>query len=243
MMRVIIMLLALLSHAAHAAPDPDAIVRAADAARGGGLPGIQWQVLVQARDGDKLTEQRLAIKADGDNALVEYLAPRELADQKLLMVGRNMWFIREGLRRPVPISPRQRLLGEAANGDVAATNYAADYQAELVGEEELDGQRSYRLILSARHNQVTYPRIEYWVAVDSGLALRAEFYTVSGRAFKAARFEYGNQIDYEGQRLAFVSRMAIEDRVNPGRVTTLRYSDVEAVRLPRRTFDLNALVR
>ena len=232
-----------LSRCIYAAPDPAEILRNSDLARGGGLPGIQWQVQLRAVDGDKVVEQGLTVKAVPDNSLAEFFAPPNIADQKLLMVGRNMWFIRSGLRRPVPISPRQRLLGQASNGDVAATNYAGDYEGKLLGIEEIEGQEVYKLELTARNDAVTYPRILYWVSVERGLGMKAEFYTVSGRVFKAARFEYDNAIEYQGAHIPFVSRMVIQDQVNPGRETTLTYSDVEAVRLPRRTFNVNFLIR
>lgn len=228
---------------AYAAPDPAEILRNSDRARGGGLPGIHWQVQVRAIDGDKVVEQGLSIKAVTDKSLAEFFAPPNIADQKLLMVGRNMWFIRDGLRRPVPISPRQRLIGQASNGDVAATNYAGDYEAKLLDNETIDGEQTYKLELTARNKQVTYPRITYWVSTSRGLGVKAEFYTLSGRIFKAARFEYENTIVYENKHIPFVSRMVIEDRVNPGRITTLTYSNIKAAKLPRRTFSLNRLTR
>lgn len=225
------------------APDPAGILEQSDKARGGGLPGIRWEVRVVAKDGEKVEEQAMIVQADKDNTLVEFLEPRNIADQKMLISGRNVWFIRSGLRRPVPISPRQRLIGQAATGDVAATNYAGDYEAEFLGVEEVDGEPAYKLDLHARSDRVTYPRIHYWVSQNTGLAVKAEFCTVSGRVYKTATFAYANEIEYEGKRIPFVSEMVIEDRIERDRRTTLSYSDVEAADLPRRIFDINFLVR
>jgi len=225
-----------------AAPDPATLLEKSDTARGGGMPGVYWSVQLRAIDGDKVDEQGLTVKADASNSLAEFFAPANISDQKLLIAGRTMWFIRSGLRKPVPISPRQRLLGQASNGDIAATNYAADYTAKLIDQEDLNAKPCYKLELTARNDQVSYPRIDYWVSVDTGLALKADFYSVSGKVFKTATFEYNNQVDYQGKKLPFVSLMTIEDRINQGQKTLLEYSNVKAQSIPARNFDINFLM-
>ncbi len=227
------------------ASDVDAmqILRQSDAARGGGLPGIKWEVGLVAIEGGKTIEQRLTVQAKSNDSLVEFFHPPKIRGQKILTVERNMWFIKPGLRRPTPISARQRLLGQAANGDVAATNYAEDYQAKLTGEEIIDGEICYRLELTAREPHVTYDRIDYWVSKSKMVGVKADFYTVSGRIFKTALFEYGNEINYQGQSLPFVSKMVIFDKVNTQDKTTLAYSDIRVESLPPQTFNLQFLTR
>lgn len=231
------------SVAAAEALDAAQILKRADAARGGGMPGLYWRLSIRAVDGHKVEDQGLTVKTDGSSSLAEFFAPANISDQRLLMVGRNMWFIRHGLRKPVPISPRQRLLGQASNGDIAATNYAADYEAKLAGEESIDGNPCFKLELRARHDEVTYPRIDYWVSVAKGEAVKADFISVSGKVFKTAYFEYANQVEFNGNKLPFISRMVIEDRINTAQKTTLEYSAIKVLQLPRRTFDLNSLVQ
>ena len=46
----------------------------------------------------------------------------------------DLWFYTPELRRPIPISRQQRLLGQISNGDVIVTNFEYGYNAELVGE-------------------------------------------------------------------------------------------------------------
>lgn len=230
------------SFQAQADPSAEEILKKSDTARGGGLPGVYWSVMVDAIDGDKTINQGLTVKADTHNSLAEFFSPHNIADQKLLMTGRNMWFIRRGLRKPVPISPRQRLLGQAANGDIAATDYVDDYQAKLLGEENIDGQNCYKLQLTARNDQVIYPRIDYWVSVAKGLGVKADFYSMSGKIIKSASFEYNNSIDYQGKVIPFVSQMIIQDGINKGQKTILEYSAVKVEKIPRRAFDIDFLM-
>ncbi|MFA6922285.1 MAG: outer membrane lipoprotein-sorting protein, partial [Gallionella sp.] len=110
-----------------AAPDAQALLQHADRARGGGLPGIVWEITLNSRDGDKTDEaQRLTVKAVDDASVAETQEPARFKGSKLLQLERNMWLTRPGLSKPVPISPRQRMSGKASNGDIAATNYAGD---------------------------------------------------------------------------------------------------------------------
>ena len=55
----------------------------------------------------------------------------------MLLDGRAMWYGKKGLRKPVSISPQQRLSGEAANGDIAAVHYARDYAPSFVGDAQV----------------------------------------------------------------------------------------------------------
>src|SRR5713226_4761034 len=81
------------------------ILRKTDIERGGGLPGIAWDIhaLVKNRDSDMARELR--VKACKQDSLAEFTAPLSVKGQKLLLVGRNMWFVQPGLQKPVPISP------------------------------------------------------------------------------------------------------------------------------------------
>lgn len=226
------------SHAADT-PDAQALLQATDIARGGNLPGIVWTIWISAHDEDGDSLRTLDAIADMQNSRVEFTAPARMRGERIFMLGHNMWFIRPGLQRPVPLSPRQRLLGGAANGDVAATRYAVDYTAEPMGEEALDGEECILLKLSAKTRNTTYDTIHYWVSRKRRLALKAEFYTVSGKLFKSARFEYANSITHAGHRLPFVSRMVITDAINPGQITTLTYTGIAVQQPDPSAFELN----
>ena len=120
--------------AALAAPDAHSILKESDQARGGGLPGIVWEIKLQSRDGERKDEpQRILVKAVDDSSVAETQEPVRFKGSKILQVERSMWMTRPGLSKPIPISPRQRMSGQASNGDIAATNYAGDYDAEMSG--------------------------------------------------------------------------------------------------------------
>jgi hypothetical protein len=224
-----------------AAPDAQSILKDSDQARGGGLPGIVWEIRLNSRDGARVDEpQRLIVKAVGESSVAETQEPARSKGSKLLQVEHNMWLTRPGLSKPIPISPRQRMSGQAANGDIAATNYAGDYDAQLSGSETLDGEPCHVLDLSAKHKRATYDHIRYWVSVKRGVALKAEFYSLSGKLLKTARFDYDNTIDFEGRRIPFVSRMIIRDALIDAE-TTMEFGAVKVNKVAASEFDLGQM--
>lgn len=151
-----------------------------------------------------------------------------------------MWLTRPGLSKPIPISPRQRLSGEASNGDIAATNYAGDYEAKLAGEEMVDGETCHVLELTARNKRATYDRVRYWVSAKREIGVKAEFYSLSGKLLKTARFDYGNTIEYNGKRIPFVSKMIIRDALIDAE-TTMNFSSIKVRKIAAAEFDLGQM--
>jgi outer membrane lipoprotein-sorting protein len=151
-----------------------------------------------------------------------------------------MWMTRPGLSKPIPISPRQRMSGQASNGDIAATNYAGDYDAEMSGTEALDGESCYVLNLTAKHKRATYDKIRYWVSVKRMVGLKAEFNSVSGKLLKTARFEYGNTIEHEGKQIPFISKMTIHDALVDAE-TTMEFGTVKVKKIAASEFDLGQM--
>ena len=240
MTRFLLLVFALLPTLA-AATDAQALLERSDQARGGGLPGIVWHIQLTPTEGDKrLEEQRLEVRAVDDASVAETLEPARFRGAKILQVGRNMWLTKTGLAKPIPVSPRQRMTGQAANGDIAATNYAADYTPTLAGEETLNGEACHVLDLAARHKRATYDRVRYWVSKNREVAVKAEFFSLSGKLLKTAFFEYGNEIRFEGRRIPFVSRMLIRDALTDAQ-TDMRYEGVKVRKVPASEFELGQM--
>jgi hypothetical protein len=227
---------------AHAALSPTEILRKADEARGN-AEGVEWQIHIISVERGREQERTIRVRARSFNSLAEFLAPPNVKGQKLLMLDRNMWFAKPGLSKPVPISPRQKLLGGAANGDIASTNYAGDYKVEKMSQDMVNGEKCYLFDLKAADNRATYDRILYWISMVRLVGLKADFYTVSGKMFKSAVFEYKNSITIDGKPREFISKMVITNALIKGDVTTMDYGQVQIKEVPDSVFNLNLLTR
>lgn len=224
------------------AMSPAEILSKADRARGN-VEGIEWTIDMESVERGRTQDRTITVSARGYNSLAEFIAPPKVKGQKLLMLDRNMWFVKPGLSKPVPISPRQKLLGGAANGDIASTNYAGDYEPASMSEDVVNGEECYLLDLRSTNKKATYDRIMYWVSKSRLVGVQADFYTVSGKRFKSATFEYKNKIMVDDKPHPFVSKMVITDAVMQNNVTTMIYGEVTLKRIPDSTFNLNLLIR
>lgn len=225
------------------ADSADELLKASDRARGGIATGVTWNVRVESIENGTKSDRSFIIKARDVNALAEATLPAKFKGEVFLFNDRTMWFFKPSLRRPIAISSRQRLSGQAANGDIASTNYARDYTAEIERTETIGGQSYKVLILKAKSDQVTYDQIRYWVAEKSKLAKKAAFMTLQGEVFKEATFDYANSISVQGKKVPFISKMIITDVKNKKNKSVLSYSKLKLDSLPPAIFNINSLSR
>ncbi|WP_280174528.1 outer membrane lipoprotein-sorting protein [Pantoea rodasii] len=68
---------------------------------------------------------------------MKYISPQRDAGKLTLKNGRNLWLYDPTSQVSIPISPQQRLLGQASNGDVITSNWAHDYNAKIIGVESI----------------------------------------------------------------------------------------------------------
>lgn len=225
------------------APAPSAtdILMSAERLRGAEIDGLVMTVKIDDV-GTNTPTQVMKVSAKGDKSLVEFMRPKKQQGRKILMVGNNMWFVSPSVRKPIPISTRQRLLGQASNGDIASTDYASDYAVKLLRRDNLQERSCYVLELLANSKKATYQRIEYWVDSDNFEALRADYFAVSGKLFKSAKFEYNNQLIVDDTAHKFISKIILSNAISNNQ-TTISYFEPQTQSISARTFDLRRLTR
>jgi outer membrane lipoprotein-sorting protein len=158
-----------------------------------------------------------------DRSVVEFTAPQTEKGKVLLMLRDAMWIYMPSASRPIRISPLQRLMGQASNGDVARMNFTVDYQASAIAEEA----GAWVLDLAAKDPAVAYNRVRLWVDKKSFEPRRADFYVASGKLIKRATYT--------------ADRVEIDDALRPGHRTVMRYTNRVARENPERMFTKDAL--
>ena len=106
----------------------------------------------------------------------------------MLLLGDKMWLLVPGSKRPLQVTPQQRMMGSAAGGDVARTRFRQDYTVQALHEESLEGRPCWRLDLVAKTAQVSARTAQLWVAKEPLLPLKAEFHLASGKLARTASF-------------------------------------------------------
>lgn len=248
--------LALLLFAVAGGPGPAAaqtvqeIIAGADKVRNPGEPFRSTNTLTEYVAGHARNQNQLVIYAKEDPAtrqfrnLVRYVEPPRDAGKMVLLDGHNLWFYDPASKASVRISAQQRLVGQAAIGDVLTVNFVVDYAGTLLGDETIaDAERQSRttwhLDLKAVTETATYNRIEYWVEHGSFRPIKAKFYTDSGRLMKILYYR------------AFALRLGamrpteavIIDAIDSSLVTTVAFGDLRFQDIPEAWFQRDALPR
>lgn len=224
---------------AYAVVSADEILVASDAIRNPGRPFSVTVTLTEFRAGKQVDTNTLIsysrTQQEGGqfSSLIRFVLPARDAGKLMLKNGSDMWFYDPVSKASVRLSPQQRLIGQAANGDVATVNLARDYKAAMAGEEEIkdgDGQsrKTYKLTLAASATGVTYSNIEMWVDTQNSRPIKARFFAESGRLLKTAYYrKYQLQLGAERP-----TETVIIDGLNPQSVTIMRFSDYVARAIP-----------
>ena len=195
------------------------------------------------RDHDSLI---LYSKEDGATRqfrnLVEYVEPPRDTGKRVLLDGHSLWFYDPNSKVSVRISAQQRLIGQAAIGDILTVNLAADYTASIVGTETIEDaarqpRQCWHLDLKASNDLATYNRVEFWVEQGTFYPIKGKFYADSGRLLKIAYFRKF------AQQLGAVrpTESIIIDAVDSSLATTATFGDYTYQEIPEAWFQRDYL--
>lgn len=226
------------------------IIAGADRVRNPGRPFRLTNTLTEYRSGKPAERMALIIFAKVDKAtgqfrnLVRFVQPPRDVGKMVLMVGTTMWFYDPASKASVRLSPQQRLIGQASNGDAVTVNLAKDYRGVVLGKETiLDADRKERtcwhLDLKEITPDATYFRIETWIEQNTYYPIKAKYYADSGRLLKIVYYRNFRK-ELGGMR---PTEAIIIDAVDTRLVTTMVFNDYRLVDIPESWFQRESLPR
>lgn len=228
----------------------DEIVAAADAVRNPDKPFSLTTSLVEYREGRERDKMVLSVysKEDQQNgqyrSLIRFIEPLRDENKLMLKTGNTFWFYDPASKSSVRLSPQQRLMGQASNGDVATVNFHKDYRATSVALETItDANRQerhcHRLSLRGYNDTVLYHRIEYWVDVENDQPVKGSFFSESDRLLKIVYYRgYQEQLGRVRP-----TEIIIIDGVDTKLVTKMSYSNYAYRDIPEEWFQKEYLPR
>jgi hypothetical protein len=161
--------------------------------------------------------------------LVRLLGPKEKG-KYLLRLGRELWFLAPGAKKPVRLNSSYRLRGSATLDDVLGLQYARDYRVSAASDEE---GGLVALSLVARGPAATYPAVRYVVRPSTLRPVRAEYQLPSGKVATIVEFA-----KWSADRRPHASRLLIRDALHGGATTVVDVLEVEERPVPEGLFDL-----
>ncbi len=230
-----ILLLAVISSSAAASvSDVRQMVKHADDYRQGYLAAkvVSQVSLFENGELDKTRQYHVYTRPNRES-LVVFKSQVE-AGQKMLMLGDNYWLLMPKSRRPIRITPMQKLLGEASVGDISTLTWSEDYQATLIEHSAETNQ----LRLTSVTKGASYKRIDLWLDAETDFPLKADLYLRSGKLAKQAIFEQGQR---DGRTR--VVAMTLLDKIQPAKKTVITYQQITSYELEEKYYNPAYLIR
>ena len=176
--------------------------------------------------------------------LLEYVEPPRDSGKRVLLDGKSFWFYDPASQTSVRISAQQRLVGQAAIGDVLSVNLSVDYTPELTGTETIDDasrqkRNCWHMDMKAATETAVYSRVEYWVEQGTFRPVKGKFYSDSGRLLKIIYYRNFTE------RLGAVrpAEAVIIDAVDSSLATIATFADSRFQEVPDAWFQRDYLPR
>ncbi|MBF0490075.1 MAG: outer membrane lipoprotein-sorting protein [Candidatus Omnitrophica bacterium] len=206
-------------------------------------PGFTYRVeaLVTSYKPNHLTHNSVyeVFNKGHEKTVVRILEPKAERGICLLMNGKDFQAFFPQVSKPIHLSLQERLTGEVANGDIVRTSFSDDYDAKLIGHENIDSKTYDKLELTPKNKNASYGKILLWVAIDNFWPFKAEFYTISGRFIKICLFEDYKMIG--GQMRP--SRLVLKDGVSNDHYSVMDYKDIQKIDIPDSFFTKENLMQ
>jgi len=129
--------------------------------------------------------------AGSKKAFIEFTNPEDRG-VRMLKLDKNLWMYFPSERDTVKISGallRQGMMGSDFSYEDAMEpdDLKALYDAEVVGNEAIDGRECFVLSLVAKGRDVAYAKRKIWIDAERFIVARSELYARSGMLLKVSR--------------------------------------------------------
>ncbi len=166
--------------------------------------------------------------------LILVLMPEADKGTGYLQEGDNLWFYDPVSRKFNHTSVKEVIAGSKAQStDFDRDDTVDDYYIEHVDEGNLGAFPIWILSLKARHREVAYDRLRFYVRKDIPLILKQEELSLNGRVMRTILYPRYAEVS---QGKFFPSQMLIIDEVNKGEKTQINMSELSTAKLPDRLF-------
>lgn len=169
----------------------------------------------------------------GKRALVDFLEPAEEYGRRLLVIKDKYWAKFPDSKKIHPIS-RREMLGNSVFGiiDLFQLDVVKEYKARIEGEVKIGDKDCFKAVLHAKHEEVVYRKVEYYIAKKDFFPVKARFYAESGRLLKTlyltGRRKFGGQFR--------PNKFTMVDNVTKGRKSYWRTVSLRLVEIPAHVF-------
>ena len=158
----------------------------------------------------------------------EYLSPAREQGTKMLKLENQLWIYSPSTDRTIQISGhmlRQSVMGSDLSYEDMMDNreLAEIYNAEVIGEEETNGRKTWILELTAKVEDVAYAKRKVWIDTERYIPLKEELFAKSGQLLKRSTMSDVQRI--EGRW--FPTTVVYKDMLKQGDGTEFKITSIK----------------
>lgn len=178
-----------------------------------------------------------------EKSFTEYLAPAREEGTKMLKLEDKLWIYDPSSDRTIQLSGhmlKQSVMGsDLSYEDMMEERKMVEmYKAEIIGEEDIEGRKTWVLELVAKVDDAIYDRQKIWVDQERFVPLKQEMYAISKKLLKRVLLSDVKKFGNRWQP----TKMNYKDVLKDGKGTDFIIKDVEFdVKIPDYIFSKAAL--
>lgn len=161
-------------------------------------------------------------------SFTEYLSPVREQGTKMLKLEDQLWIYSPTTDRTIQISGhmlRQSVMGsDLSYEDMMEDRKLIDiYNAKVIGNEQIEGRKTWVLELTAKVEDVAYAKRKIWIDTERFIPLKEELFAKSGQLLK--RTTLSNVIQIEGRW--FPTTIVYKDILKDGEGTEFKITSIQ----------------
>ncbi len=212
-----------------AQPDADEILERVDHNMSSRNRVVESTMVIHGRRASRTITSRTYSVGD-TKSFTEYLSPAREQGTKMLKLEDQLWIYSPDTDRTIQISGhmlRQSVMGS----DLSYEDMMDDrklqeiYDAEIAGEENINGRKCYRLQLEATVEDASYQSQQLWVDAERFIPLKQQMYAKGGKLLKQVMLSEVEKV----QGRWFPMKMVYKDMLKEGdgtefQITSIRFN-------------------
>lgn len=227
MKNIIFLLFFPLFLAAQQYPDAETVIRKVDQNMTAKSTEMQSKMIIYGRRNTRTLTAHAYSRGDHES-FTEYLTPAREKGTKMLKLKDRLWIYSPSTDRTIQISGhmlRQSVMGsDMSYEDVMEDRELLDiYNAKIVGEDEVDGRKTWVVEMKAKVEDATYESRKSWIDQERYVPLKEELYAKSGQLLKRVQL---NDVKKIGNRW-YPTKMNYKDVLKKGKGTDFEIVNIK----------------
>lgn len=223
---IVIIFLTAIAVAAHSQPDAEAILNKVDQNMSADNRVFESTMTIHGKRSNRNISSRSYV-VGGQKSFTEYLSPAREQGTKMLKLDNQLWIYSPSTDRTIQISGhmlRQSVMGsDLSYEDLMDDRKLSEmYTAGIVGNESIDGRKTWLLELKAKTADVAYASRKVWVDQERFVPLKEELFAKSGQLLKRSTMSEVIQI----QGRWFPTKILYKDMLKQGEGTEFKMNKV-----------------